>query len=82
MLDNGYVYLADVRLTAFANTDVWALIIETLGFSSRAGGVNGFSNTLYCFGNCLLEPPGLSNERYLFPISDSPSDPLLEEADL
>ena len=80
MLDNGYVYLADVRLTAFANTDFWALIIETLGFSTRAGGADGFSNALYCFGNNLHEPPGLSNHRFLFPIAHNPADPLLEEA--
>jgi hypothetical protein len=79
MLDNGYVYLADVRLTAFASPDFWTLIIETLGFSTRAGGVEGFSNALYCFGNNLLEPPGLSNNRFLFPISEDPLDPLLEE---
>ena len=36
MLDNGYVYLAATRLSAFRSTLDWALIIEVFGFSPRA----------------------------------------------
>ncbi|MDX6381476.1 MAG: hypothetical protein QOI57_2500, partial [Rubrobacteraceae bacterium] len=32
MLDNGYVYLADVRLSAYRDDARWALVIEVLGF--------------------------------------------------
>ncbi len=79
VLDNGYVYLADVRLTAFASRSKWVLIIETLGFSTRLHGAEAFTNALYCYGNDLLEPPGLSNRRFLFPINDTPADPLFDE---
>jgi hypothetical protein len=82
ILDNGYVYLADVRLTGYASPTLWVLIFETLGFFNRTGGIDGFSNALYCFGNNLNEPPGLSNRRFIFPISDGPSEPLFSEEDL
>ena len=37
MLDNGYVYLATSRLSAFVSEDGWALVIEIFGFSPRGG---------------------------------------------
>ena len=55
MLDNGYVYLVDVRLSAYRTECYWALIIEHIGADYRAGGV---FNTLYCYGNCFTQTPG------------------------
>ena len=37
MLDNGYVYLADCRLSAFRSSEDWHLTIEVFGFSPRSG---------------------------------------------
>jgi hypothetical protein len=37
MLDNGYVYLAASRLTAFKSDLDWAIVIEVFGFSPRVG---------------------------------------------
>jgi hypothetical protein len=37
MLDNGYVYPAAARLSLYRSSDNWALVIETFGFSPRAG---------------------------------------------
>jgi hypothetical protein len=37
MLDNGYVYLAASRLSAYYAPGDWALVIEVFGFSPRAG---------------------------------------------
>lgn len=37
MLDNGYVYLAATRLSAFHSPVDWALTIEVFGFSPRSG---------------------------------------------
>jgi hypothetical protein len=37
MLDNGYVYLAASRMSAFRSADDWALAIEVFGYSPRAG---------------------------------------------
>jgi hypothetical protein len=73
MLDNGYVYPADVRLTAYRDNTRWALVIEVLGAHNHAGGHNGISDCLYCFGNCLNRPPGTANEDFLYPTADGDS---------
>jgi hypothetical protein len=36
MLDNGYVYLAASRLSAFRSDEHWAIVFEIFGFSPRA----------------------------------------------
>ena len=80
ILDNGYVYLADVRLSAYRDKKRWAMIIETLGYNPRASGIHSFSSSLYCFGNCLKGKPGLDNDSWVYPISDGPDRSLLDEA--
>jgi hypothetical protein len=70
MLDNGYVYPADVRLTAYGDGHRWALAIEVLGANPRAGGHGCIQNVIYLFGNCLDRPPGTANGDFLFPTSD------------
>lgn len=37
MLDNGYVYLAGARMSAFHSATDWALVFEIFGYSPRAG---------------------------------------------
>jgi len=50
MLDNGYVYLAATRLSAYKSERDWALVIEIFGFSPRAGSPD---LTIYTFGSQL-----------------------------
>jgi hypothetical protein len=51
MLDNGYVYLAATRLSAFSSSEDWALVIEVFGFSPRSRvpdvHIYTFASTLY-----------------------------------
>ena len=37
VLDNGYVYMAATRLSAYRSKDDWAIVIEVFGFSPRSG---------------------------------------------
>src|SRR4051794_27600742 len=53
MLDNLYVLLADVRLTAYREVRRWAIVIEVLGYNYPAGLPEGLGVDLYSFGNCL-----------------------------
>ena len=50
-LDNGYVYLANTRLSIFKSIKDWAIIIEVFGFSPRSGvpdiQIFTFSNNLH-----------------------------------
>jgi hypothetical protein len=79
MLDNGYVYLADTRMSVYASPSNWAIIIEVLGYNPRAWKTDGFDNCLYCFGNFLGCKIGTDNANFLFPISDGMSAPLFAE---
>jgi hypothetical protein len=79
MLDNGYVYLAAVRLTAYRDNARWALVIEDLGASPRASGHDSISNCLYCFGNCLKRPPGTANEDFLVLTEDGEDGPTFDD---
>lgn len=79
MLDNGYVYPADVRLHAFRDDARWAIVIEALGQNPRAGHLDGISNCLHCYGNCLRRPPGTSNEDFLHVVEDGPDGPTFDE---
>lgn len=72
MLDNGYVYPAGTKLTAYRDDKRWVLIIETIGFSYRGGGHNGISNCLHIYGNCLNYQPGMQNRNFIFLTDDSP----------
>lgn len=71
MLDNGYIYPVDSRLTAYRDNSRWVIVIETFGFSPRGGGHNGIDNCLYIFGNCLQCEPGINNENFIHPTDDS-----------
>jgi hypothetical protein len=75
MLDNGYIYPADVRLTAYGDTTRWAMVIEVLGAHNHAGGHDSISDCLHCFGNCLNRPPGTANEDILYPTADAENTP-------
>lgn len=71
MLDNGYVYLADSRLSAYGDRERWVLLIEVVGYNYRAGGHAGIENCLCFFGNCLPFEPGLQNFNFLTVTDDS-----------
>jgi hypothetical protein len=78
MLDNGYVYLGDVRLSGYSDDSRWALVIEVVGFSPRGGLPGGLSNAVYCFGNCLSFEPGLGNENILHLVENDPARPAFD----
>ena len=71
MLDNGYVYPAGTKLTAYRDDECWAIVIEVIGFSYRGGGNNGISNCLHIFGNCLGYEPGIQNENFIHMLDDA-----------
>jgi len=79
MLDNGYIYFADTRLSAFRDQTRWGLIIEVIGYSPRGGGHGGIQTCLYCFGNALKRPPGAMDEDFLFLTDDGPDGPTFDE---
>ena len=71
MLDNGNLYPAGTKLTAYTDNKLWAIVIEAIGFSYRGGGHNGISNCLYIYGNCLQYGPGTRNENFIYLTGDA-----------
>lgn len=52
MLDNGYIFPIDVRLSAYRDEHSWAVIVEQLGWFTRMGDVeDGVGIEVTCFGN-------------------------------
>lgn len=81
VLDNAYVYPADARMTLYRDEARWAIVIEILGFNAHMGGTEGIDDALYCFGNCLRRPPGISPEDTLRLVTDGASGALFEKPD-
>jgi len=71
MLDNGYVYPAGTKLTAYRDDKRWVIIVEVIGFNYRGGGHNGINNCLHIFGNCLNYEPGIQDENFLYLTSNA-----------
>ena len=76
--DNGYIYLGAMRLNAYRSDEHWALIIEHLGSSYRAGGV---SNCLCCFGNCFPNDVKPTDSAILNVLDDPANDSIFSEED-
>lgn len=79
MLDNGYIALADLKLHAFADELRWAIIIEALGYHTRAGDHDGMTNCISYYGNCLSRRPGSANEDFLVVTRDGPGQKTFED---
>lgn len=79
ILDNGYIYLAGTKLTAYRDDKRWAIIVEVIGFNYRGGGHNGITNCLHIYGNCLTYKPGTQNENFLYPTTNSPEYETFDE---
>jgi hypothetical protein len=79
MLDNGYVYPAGTRLSAYRDDARWTIIIEIIGFNYRGGGHNGITNCLHIFGNCLAYEPGTQNENFLYITNDAENEQTFDD---
>jgi hypothetical protein len=77
MLDNGYVYPVDQRMHIMRSDTMWMIIIEAVGFSPRAGGIDGVQNCLHLFGSDLHRAPGTANEDFLNPF-DFPQESVFD----
>ena len=53
MLDNGYYYHVDQKLTIFRDQERWAILLEVLAFNNHDSSINGITTIANVFGNCL-----------------------------
>ena len=52
MLDNGYYYHGDQKLTIFRNEEYWAILIEVIAFNNHLYDIQGITTVASVFGNC------------------------------
>jgi hypothetical protein len=82
---HGYNYHVDARLSAYADTTRWAIVIEQLHVNPRWGSFGGVGISLNFHGNCIDLSSEPNAGRYnLIQVPDllanGPSGPLLAEA--
>ena len=53
MLDNGYYYHGDQKLTIFRDETRWAMLLEVLAYNNHEYGIEGITLIANVFGNCL-----------------------------
>jgi hypothetical protein len=62
-LNHGYFRAVDARLHAFGDAARWALVVEAVGYSPRAGDL---IDVVHTFGNCLTSVvPGYENDDFM-----------------
>ena len=54
MLDNGYYYHGDQKLTIFRDEERWAILLEVLAYSNHDNDIDGITTIANVFGNCLM----------------------------
>ena len=54
MLDNGYYYHGDQKMTIFRDDKRWAILLEVLAFNNHESGLEGITTIANVFGNCLI----------------------------
>lgn len=53
MLDNGYYYHGDQKLTIFRDEHRWSILLEVLAFNNHENSIDGITTIANVFGNCL-----------------------------
>jgi hypothetical protein len=53
MLDNGYYYHGDQKLTIFRDEKRWAILLEVLAYNNHEDNIDGITTIANVFGNCL-----------------------------
>ena len=69
MLDNGYYYHGDQKLTIFRDEKRWAILLEVLQFNNHENNIDGITTIANVFGNCLTG--WNENDNFNFFASDS-----------
>src|SRR4051812_22211463 len=75
VLDGGKENPADARITAYRDDERWAVVLESLSFSSASPGHWGIGTKLLRFGNCLIGKQDRGAGDSLQVTSDGPDTP-------
>lgn len=64
MLDNGYYFHGDQKLTIYRDSERWAMTIEILAFNNHELDIYGITTHVSIFGNCILSKKHNDNDNF------------------
>ena len=82
MLDNGYYYHGDQKLTIYRDAERWAMSIEVLAYNNHEQTLDGITNHVAVFGNCILTEKRNDNDNFFIFAEDNNIDTFLEDDEL
>ena len=71
MLDNGYYYHGDQKLTIYRDVNRWAMSIEALTYNNHEQTIDGITTHVAVFGNCILTKAFNDNDNFFFFAEDN-----------
>lgn len=77
MLDNGYYYHGDQKMTIFRDDRRWAILLEVLAFFNHEYGLEGITTIANVFGNCLIG--WNNNDNFNYFASDNGTETFLTD---
>jgi len=79
MLDNGYYYHGDQKMTLFGDRSRWAILIEVIQFDNHSYDIEGIENITAVFGNCLTS--GNGNDSFYRFAQNTNTETFLDDED-
>lgn len=71
MLDNGYFFHGDQKLTLFRDARRWAILLEIIAWHNQLPHLEGLFNIAYTFGNCIGGDALNDNDNFFSFASDN-----------
>ncbi len=79
MLDNGYYYHGDQKMTIFGDRSRWAILIEVLQFNNHRHDIEGITNITTFFGNCVISEN--NNDNFYMFAQNADTETFLDDED-
>lgn len=79
MLDNGYYYHGDQKLTIYRDSERWAMTIEVIAYHNHQLDIGGITTHISYFGNCILTKKHNDNDGFFSFPEDEGMPALIKE---
>lgn len=82
MLDNGYYYHGDQKLTIYQDAKRWAMSIEVLAYNNHQLSLDGITTHISIFGNCILTEKLNDNNNFFYFAEDDQIPTFIDDDNL
>lgn len=73
MLDNGFFYHGDQKMTIYRDDKRWAMVVEIIAFLTKEENISGITTISSVFGNCVSGKTGSPAFKNLVEDADEPT---------